>query len=278
MQSCLDQLGKEGPRHWFVDRIKTIKSNFSINQLYIQFGMVKRKIPDQPLLLKPEQIYTLQQINPAFRVDSWTLQDWCRLALIQMIPVEQQAEILEPLFESADKGELIVLYRSLPFMQNQHQFIHRGSEGIRTNMIDVFDAITAHNPFPAKHFGENAWNQLVIKSIFLERPLFTIWGLDNRHNSTLAMMAQDFAHERWAANRLVTPELWRLLTGFLNETNFKDIQKIITTGDELSNQAGIRIIEESDHQLAKDWLRANNISSATMSWYDIGISANKTNI
>lgn len=274
-KSCLEQLTDPKSYAWYIEKFKNLTPDFSPDQFYISFGLVRRKIPNRPLCLHNEQLKIIQQAYPAFNSNLWNLQEWSRLSFILNLPLAQQPDILNTLFETADKSELITLYRLLPFLQNPRQYIHRATDGIRTNMTDVFDAIAVNNPFPAIHFSENAWNQLVLKSIFMQRPLYKIYGLNQRRNKTLAVMALDFAHERWAAGRTVTPELWRLLSGYLDDCNFEDIHKIITHGDGLSQQAGLLVISESNYQSAKNWLLTNQLSSATMSWNDIGIAFNQ---
>ena len=78
----------------------------------------------------------------------------------------------------------------------------------------VFEAVAHRNPYPAEHFAEPAWNQLVLKALFVGSPLDPIVGLDARRNPTLARMLCDYAHERWAASRPVSPELWRCVGPF----------------------------------------------------------------
>ncbi len=65
------------------------------------------------------------------------------------------------------------------------------------------------NPYPSERFAENRWNHMVLKAIFVGSPLHPIQGLDARANPPLARMLCDYAHERWAAGRPVSPELLR---------------------------------------------------------------------
>ena len=55
---------------------------------------------------------------------------------------------------------------------------------------------------------------MILKAIFIERPLYKIYGLDKRMNKPLAEMLVAYVNERWAAGRDVTPELWRLVVPF----------------------------------------------------------------
>lgn len=50
---------------------------------------------------------------------------------------------------------------------------------------------------------------MVLKALFIDTTLHPIVGPDERANSKLATLLCDYAHERWAAGRAVTPELWR---------------------------------------------------------------------
>jgi len=50
---------------------------------------------------------------------------------------------------------------------------------------------------------------MVLKALFVDSKLDPIIGLDQRSNPELARILCDYAHERWAASRPVTPELWR---------------------------------------------------------------------
>jgi hypothetical protein len=104
-------------------------------------------------------------------------------------------------------------------------------------MTAVFQAIALHNPYPARQFDEAAWNQLVLKAIFVDCPLHPIYGLDERVNSTLARILIDYVHERWAAKRRVTPELWRLVAPFITTLTLNDLETALSRGDRIQQDA-----------------------------------------
>ena len=110
-------------------------------------------------------------------------------------------------------------------------------EGARTAMRPVFEAVAHANPYPAEVFDEAGWNQLVLKALFIETTLAPIQGLDRRANPTLARMLCDYAHERWAAGRPVSPELWRCVGPWADAAMREDLARVLRTGDAAERQA-----------------------------------------
>ena len=78
-------------------------------------------------------------------------------------------------------------------------------------MTAVFNAVALNNPYPSEYFDNQAWNQMVLKALFVGSPLSQIHGLEQRANPQLAQMLDDYANERQAAKRSVAPSLWQLL-------------------------------------------------------------------
>ena len=71
----------------------------------------------------------------------------------------------------------------------------RGSsrEAVRSGMKPVFEAVAHRNPYPVDFFGEDAWNQMVVKAFFIGSALWPIQALDRRGNPRLARMLVDDA-------------------------------------------------------------------------------------
>ena len=113
------------------------------------------------------------------------------------------------LCRTADVAEAIAFYRGLPLYPDPPLLEAQAAEGTRTNMRAVFEAVAHRSPYPKEQFAENRWNHMVLKALFVGSALHPIQGLDERANPALARMLCDYAHERWAAGRPVSPELWR---------------------------------------------------------------------
>jgi len=138
----------------------------------------------------------------------------------------------DKLCQSADVNELVAFYKALPLLPFPEAHAARAAEGVRTNITDVFRAVAHKNSYPAEHFDEVAWNTMVLKALFIGVPLHPIVGLDERANPRLMRMLCDYAHERWAAGRDVSPELWRCVGPHADEAAIADLKRVIETGRE----------------------------------------------
>ena len=74
---------------------------------------------------------------------------------------------LEQLCATADVDELVASYRGLPLYPDGRATALRAAEGVRTNMKVVFEAVAHRNPYPAEQLPEDAWNQMVLKALFV---------------------------------------------------------------------------------------------------------------
>ena len=68
-------------------------------------------------------------------------------------------------------GESVALQKALALLADPQAHMHWAREGIRSNLKVVYEAIVLRNPYPARHFDETGWNQMVSKTFFMESPL-----------------------------------------------------------------------------------------------------------
>src|SRR5690606_6973098 len=128
----------------------------------------------------------------------------------------------------------VALYQGLPIFPDPERHVGRAAEGIRSNIKAVIEAVAHGNPYPADHLDEPAWNQMILKAVFVGIPLFPIQDIDRRANLDLARMLSDFAKERWAAGRTVSPELWRCVGRFAEDPEIgKVLKQAIDNGNEI---------------------------------------------
>jgi hypothetical protein len=89
--------------------------------------------------------------------------------------------------------------------------LERAREAVRSSITPIFEAIACHNPYPYDHFGESAWNQMVVKCVFSGLPIESIVGLRERRNPDLVGMLRDLVSERQAAGRALPDAVHRYI-------------------------------------------------------------------
>ncbi len=238
----------EKATEWLQHQKKRIKEDPTDIKFFIAFSQASRYFKKIPLLVSSEELTKANELAEDFRPDSWNQLQTARVFLMLNFPITDASKWLKTfhkIFETADMYEQEALYAALPIMPFQSDMLDRAMEGLRTNISTVFDAVALNNPYPAKYFDERAWNQMVLKAVFMQRPLFQIQQADQRANPKLSDILVDFAHERWAAGRSVMPELWRYVGPFLKEKNISDIQKVLQSGDPLQEKAGLLVCKNS---------------------------------
>jgi len=263
---CLNELKDEKTKNWFDQKLNSIKTD---QDFFITFALINKKIPRGQLQLNPGQIQNILLKNPEFNIDNWTLDQLCRFSLLMYYPL-LSVQSITTLISVADTREQVTIYKSIPYLANASHFASIVVNGIRTNIVDVFDAIALNNPYPASNFSQDEWNQMILKAIFMERPIYQIKDVDQRKNKKLAHILFDYARERWAASRRVTPELWRMMRGCLTEELFLEMRKQMVEGDEPSQQAMLKVIQESNLDVAQQWLNTQSIKTGNISWDQIG--------
>ncbi|PWV48174.1 EboA domain-containing protein [Chitinophaga sp. S165] len=209
-----------------------------------------------------------------FFIQGATLDKLVRIWWLLQLPVADKdtyIKVIEGLFDAADMNEQAALYAALPLLAWSQAWTFRTTEGIRSNIGPVQEAVMLYNIYPARNLEEAAWNQLVMKAFFTDKPIHLIIGLDERANPKLAATLTDYAHERWAAGRKVHPMLWRLVGPFINADNFPDIQRIWHSEVNVEKEAAALACAASTYAPAQSLLEQSatlreEISSHRLTW------------
>ena len=130
------------------------------------------------------------------------------------------------LFAAAGLEELVALYQALPLLPHPELLAPRIAEGIRSNMKPVFNSVALDNPITAERLVQDAWNQTVLKALFIASPVARMVGADRRANPVLAQMLIDYARERIAAKRPVPVDLWDAARPGCNESQRVELNRL----------------------------------------------------
>jgi hypothetical protein len=227
-------------RLWYEAQRRAIPAATDGKSLSMALGLAGRKLGKADLGLSRDDLAEAQRIRPGFDPCDWSLDQAARVAFVLSISTGDDAAFaarVEQLCATAEIGELVGLLRGFAVFPAAPLLMPRAREAIRSAMRPVFEAIAHRNPYPREQFDENAWNQMVLKTLFIGSTLKPIQGLDERANADLAIMLDDYAHERWAAGRPVSPELWRCVGPFATPRMIDDLTKVLTTGTTTERRA-----------------------------------------
>jgi len=276
-----DLLSKNIPGNslsWLEKNINTIHDLGSDKDLFTSFSMAPRFVGKTKIHVDKDDSNQANEIKEGFRLENLTTDQAARF-LILLAAYKNDSKSFnsktEKILEAADIHEQVAIYSFLSLLPHADSFAGKAAEGIRSNITAVFDAIALENPYPYEYLSESAWNQMVMKAIFTNRPLYRIYGFDKRRNAALANMLSDFAHERWAAGRNLTPELWRAIAPFLDAEKIKDIDRILSSENPLEVEAGCMACAESYLEGATQRLDQyqaikNKIEAQTLTWDLLG--------
>lgn len=186
------------------------------NRLRLAFARAGRKLGDGVVEPSPQlQHRMLGGVRP-----TWTLRDYGRAALLLQalatLPGDAHLPLVDRMFRRGEMGEQQSLLRILPVLPDPGRFSVVAAEATRSNAEDVFAALACDNPYPADHLPDLAFDQMVMKAIFVGLPVSRIERLGERVTAELVRMARDYASERQAAGRPV-PEDVAVLERLLEE-------------------------------------------------------------
>jgi hypothetical protein len=141
----------------------------------------------------------------------WGLDECGRGALIlkagAYLPSTARIALLVELFYKGDIRERQALLRVLAYLPSPADFRDVAIEACRASAQTVFEAIACENAYPAAHFTEASFNQMVLKAVFTGAAVHRIVGLRERITPELVRMAADYARERRAAGRPVPADV-----------------------------------------------------------------------
>ena len=280
LHAILKQSATPTAQQWLHEKLNSINTNFSIRHFFIAFSAAFRFFGKEEISFTNAELETANRLCHGWNPNGIRAYEMARLIIFLHLPTTEKTtyfETVNKLFNAADMGELVSLYKSLIVYPYAEDYQRRTAEGIRTNIKNVFEAIALNNPYPAKYLDERQWNQLVLKSVFNGSPLYRIIGLEQRANATLSQQLSDYAHERWAAGRTVNPELWRAAAPFANEKLIQDYQKLFNSENNFDRQAAALACVQSQHPQALELVNQypelkNAIDNNSLTWDNFSIA------
>ena len=249
---------------WFNEQCDELANNYTARRLHITFGMIPRRLGKADLTLSGDDLARAEAARSGWQPAEWSIADAARvLLLLHTADIASSAGAnlsfaarVTDLCQNADVAESVALYRGFAVYPDAPALEPQAGEGLRTNMRTVFEAVAHRNPFPREVFDQDRWNHMVLKALFVDSLLDPIDGLDERANAELARIMCDYAHERWAAGRAVSPELWRCVGPFANNLMLDDLERAYASDSGLEVQGAALALMQCPDARAQTILEA----------------------
>jgi len=259
---------------WLTGRLEKHQSSAGERDLHITLGFIPRKLGKQDLGLSAIELAQAELLRSGWQPINWSIDTAARVAVLccyaEYHP-QHFEQVLLDLFRTADVAESIAFYSGVALFPQSNALDKQIADGLRSNMRSVFESIAHHNPYPADNFDENRWNHMVLKALFVESELAPIFGLRQRANAELALILCDYAHERWAAGRDVSPELWRCVGPYAKGTMLSDLQRALNSNVKVQHRAAALALSDCGDPHAAQLLAAHTstvalIQSGQLTW------------
>ncbi len=258
-------------KNWLAEKIDTVISEKSVKTLYLTYSLIGSKVDLQGEF----NIDAVQDdLKEYILLQNGNIRQLTRMYLLINV-LEADEVFFSPkianIIQVADTSELETFLKFLILLPNPEKYKTAAVDSLRTNISIVFNAIAFNNPYPGKYFDESQWNQMYLKTAFMQGDLSAIKDIDKRANKDLARIISDYAHERWAASRDIDPYFWRPVTKFLNNDLLKDMQRLLQSENAAENEAAALCLFNSGLKEGQEILKAHpelieNVKNKTISW------------
>jgi hypothetical protein len=147
-------------------------------------------------------------------IDGWSLADVARTCLLCKALEREPSRLrplVEALFRNGDEVERAVIAKAAALLDPHTELKPLILEAGRANSQQLIRAVALRNPYPAAHYTDPEFNQMILKALFLGLPIQDVVGLRARANAELSRMCEDYCDERIAAERSVPANIWLAL-------------------------------------------------------------------
>jgi len=196
--------------HWLDAEIEGFRTKVDERRVPISLGLARRKVGRKELALDVSDIAAAVQLRSRWLPQWWSTDEAARVAILLATHQGDDqafATRVDRLCTTAEVTEHVAILKGFAVFPAPMLLCDRAREGVRSSMQPVFEAIACLNPYPFDYFDEAAWNQMVVKCVFVGAPIDAISGLLDRRNPELIRMLADLVAERRSASRPVSQSI-----------------------------------------------------------------------
>jgi len=189
---------------WLDAAIERQRGMVDERQLAMALGLAGRKVGRADLPLTAGAIAGAVRVRSRWEPETWSTDEAARVAILLATCHDDESAFatrIDRFCATAEITEHLACLKGFAVFPAPRELHDRAREAVRSSSRPVFEAIACHNPYPFNHFEDAAWNQMVVKCVFVGAPIETIVGLRERRNPEGVEMLRALVSERDAAGR-----------------------------------------------------------------------------
>ena len=182
-------------QRWLDKAITDIRAHADNQEIQLTFSAMARRKLGSDILLQPQQ---------------WTTDEAARTILLHgytQVCDDRQTAIWQA-YKAGDEFEKIAIIKALHLLDSSGDLVELARHAGRTNNTALFAALALNNPYPVAHYDESAFHQLILKALFMDLNIETVFRLRSRHSQLLSQKCMELVHERLAAGRKPPVSIW----------------------------------------------------------------------
>lgn len=216
LRGWLGRTVSPGALAWLEAEIDRQRKAPDESRFAMSLSLAGRKVGAAPLEPPADELPAARALRRGWEPERWSAAVGARTLLLLSTYDNNDdafASRIERLCASAEISEHVAYLKGHAVFPAGMALCGRAREAVRSSSAPVFEAIACHNPYPRDFFDEAAWNQMVVKCVFVGAPIEGIVGLDERRNPDLIRMLSDFVSERHAAGRPLPETVHQFIEG-----------------------------------------------------------------
>jgi hypothetical protein len=195
---------------WLEQEIGRQQAGIDERKLTIALGLAGRKIGRAALSLSSSEQTEARDLRSGWRPELWATDEAARVMLLLATyrgDDDAFAAQVDHFCATGELTELVAYLKGFAIFPAANQLHDRAREGARSSVRPVFEAIACHNPYPFDYFDQAAWNQMIVKAVFVGASINDIVGMNERGNPDLQQMLRALISERQAAGRAIPADV-----------------------------------------------------------------------
>ena len=222
LRQAIQRVCSEDQNQWLDEAIDGLRPGTTADELATLIARARRRVGRQPLGESAEPIDTP---DGPLAIAHWEAGDSARVALV--LAASGGSDMVKEAYRLGGDAENTALIRGLSLYGDGDALRETALNAGRTNSLLLLAALTLHNPYPAAHYADHEFNQMVLKALFLGLNIDAVQGLERRGNPELSQMCEDYIDERLAAGRSVPADIWLAVAPYASAAGLERLQQAL---------------------------------------------------